>query len=114
MCARACRIAQQHPPCPHVHAVSQLTLITRSFTVPLHSHRALLATPQSATLVDPTLRGVEAPVSLRFLTGLTEDELIKVCDARWAGIYIPVGHAPRSPPRWELMSAAPLTRVCSA
>jgi hypothetical protein len=73
-----------------------------------------LATPQSATLVDPTLRGVEAPVSLRFLTGLTEDELIKVCDARWAGIYIPVGHAPRSPPRWELMSAAPLTPVSGA
>ena len=94
MCARACRIAQQHPPCPQVHAVSQLTLITRSFTVPLHSHRALLATPQSATLVDPTLRGGEAPVSLRFLTGLTEDALRTVCDERGAGIYIPVGHAP--------------------
>ena len=94
MYARACRIAQQHPPCPQVHAVSQLTLITRSFTVPLHSHRALLATPQPATLVDPTLRGDEAPVSLRFLTGLTEDELSRFCDERGAGIYIPVGQAP--------------------
>ena len=94
MCARACRIAQQHPPCPHVAAVAQLTLTARSVTVPLHSHRALLATPQSALLVDPTLRGDEAPVSLRFLTGLTEDELRTFCDARWAGIYIPVGHAP--------------------
>ena len=94
MYARACRIAQQHPPCPQVHAVSQLTLITRSVTVPLHSHRALLATPQPATLVDPTLGGDEAPVSLRFLTGLTEDELSRFCDERGAGIYIPVGQAP--------------------
>jgi hypothetical protein len=94
MCARACRIAQHHPPCPQVHAVSQLTLITRSFTVPLHSHRALLATPQSATLVDPTLRGGEAPVSRRFIAGLPEDELRRFCDERGAGIYIPVGHAP--------------------
>ena len=114
MCARACRIAQQHPPCPQVHAVSQLTLITRSVTVPLHSHRPRLATPQPSTPVDPTLRGDEAPVSLRFLTGLTEDDLRMVCDERGVGIYVPVGQAPRSPPRWELMSAAPLTRVSGA
>ena len=114
MYARACRIAQQQPPCPHVAAVAQLTLIARSVTVPLHSHRALLATPQAALLVDPTLRGDEAPVSLRFLTGLTEDDLRMVCDERGVGIYVPVGQAPRSPPRWELMSAAPLTPVSGA
>ena len=69
-------------------------LNTRSVTVALHSHRALLATPQPATPVDPTLRGDEAPVSWRFLTGLTEDELRRFCDERGAGIYVPVGHAP--------------------
>jgi hypothetical protein len=97
MYARACRIAQQHPPCPQVHAVSQLTLTARSVTVPLHSHRALLATPQPATPVDPTLGGDEAPVSRRFLTGLAEDDvgpvprqLSRFCDERGAGIYIQV------------------------
>ena len=92
--------------------MSQLTLITCSFTVPLHSHRALLATPQPATLVDPTLRGDEAPVSLRFLTGLTEDELSRFCAVLASTSLLVRLH--RSPPRWELMSAAPLMRVSGA